>query len=180
MSMLVAIIAACEVAFWVVLGLGLLVRYGLRRRGTSAVLLASVPLIDVVLLAVTVLDLGRGATATVAHGLAAVYLGVSVAFGPQIIERADSWAAHRFDGAPRPGRRPRTGRAHANRELRQLGRHALAWAIGCGLLGLAILVVGDAARTEALGRVAGLWTVVLVVDALISVSYTVWPRPTRT
>ena len=34
--MLIAIIAACEVAFWVVLVLGLLVRYGLKLRNSGA------------------------------------------------------------------------------------------------------------------------------------------------
>lgn len=177
--MLVAIIAACEVVFWVVLALGLLVRYGLKLRKTSNVLLAGVPLIDVILLAVTVADLADGATATTAHGLAAVYIGVSLAFGHQIIQWADGWVGHRFGGAPRPAPKPKTGRAHAVRELRQWGRHVFAWAIGCGLLGLAILAVGDSARTEALGDVAGLWTIILVIDGLISVSYSLFPRPSR-
>ena len=59
----ITIIVACEIAFWVVLAAGLVARYGLRRRRLGAILLACVPLVDVVLLVATVLDLSRGARA---------------------------------------------------------------------------------------------------------------------
>ena len=59
--MLIAIIVATEIGFWVVLGAGLAARYLLGRRRLGAVLLASVPLVDLVLLIATVLDLSGGA-----------------------------------------------------------------------------------------------------------------------
>ncbi|WP_344835559.1 hypothetical protein [Actinocorallia longicatena] len=170
------VIAACEVAFWVVLGLGLFARYGLRKARLGGVLLLLVPVVDLVLLGVTTADLKNGGEIGIAHGLAAVYLGVSVGFGHQIIRRMDAWAAHRFDGAPRPARPPKYGRERAAHEARQWSRHLLAWAVGCGLLGLAILHVGDAARTEVLGGLIRLWTLVLGIDAAVSFSYTLAPK----
>jgi hypothetical protein len=58
---IVAVIVACEIGFWVVLAAGLVSRYVLRRRRLSTALLAAVPLVDLVLLVVSVLDLRGGA-----------------------------------------------------------------------------------------------------------------------
>jgi hypothetical protein len=171
-----AFIVACEVAFWVVLLSGLTARYVLRRPRLGAALLVATPLVDVVLLALTVIDLRGGATASVAHALAAVYIGVSLAFGHSIVRWADARFAHRFAGAPAPVPPPRSGAAHAARARRGWLRHLLAWAIGVSLLLAGVAVVGDADRTEALLETAGLWTLVLGVDFLVSFSYTLFPR----
>ncbi len=56
------------------------------------------------------IDLARGATAGFGHGLAAAYLGFSVAFGHGLIRRADERFAHRFAGGTAPAPRPRHGR----------------------------------------------------------------------
>ncbi|MFD0533927.1 hypothetical protein ACFQY7_09240 [Actinomadura luteofluorescens] len=61
--MLLAVIAGCEIGFWVLLAAGLLARYPLRLRRTGAALLLCVPLVDLVLLAATAIDLRGGATA---------------------------------------------------------------------------------------------------------------------
>jgi len=174
---LYALIVAAEAAFWLTLLAGLVVRYGLRRPRLGMALLAATPVVDLLLLIATTLDLRHGGEARLPHALAAVYLGVSVAWGRRIVRWADVRFAHRFaDGAP-PERPPRTGRRHAARERREWLRHLLAWATGTALLGLGILVVGDLERTKALVNVALLWTVVLMIDFLISFSYTLWPRP---
>ena len=174
--MLVVVIAVCEVAFWVLLVAGLLARYVLRRRRLSTALLVSAPLVDLVLLAVAVLDLRRGGDATPAHALAAIYLGVSVGFGHRLISWADGRFAHRFGDAPAPPPKARYGRAHATAQLQDWLRHLCAWAVGCALMGAAVLVIGDAERTSALTQTIELWTVVLVIDGAISVSYSFAPR----
>src|ERR1700754_2822344 len=148
--MLIAIIVACEVGFWAVLAAGLVARYLLDRRRLSSVLLACVPLVDVVLLIATVIDLSGGATADFKHGLAAAYIGFSVAFGHSMIGWADQSFAHRFAGGPPPWRPPRGGRARARYEWREFGKASLAWAVSCALLLAAIAIVRDADRTEAL------------------------------
>ncbi|MBM6400042.1 hypothetical protein [Phycicoccus sonneratiae] len=176
--MLVAVIVTCEVLFWVLVLAGLAVRYLLRRPRLGGRLLVAAPLVDLVLLVATVLDLRGGATATTAHALAAVYLGVSVGFGHSMVRWADVRFAHRFAGGPEPEPRPRSGRAHAAHERRGFGRHLLAYAVGAGLLGVAILVIGDPDRTGALLGMLRLWSVVVAVDGLVSLSYTVRPRPT--
>ena len=175
--MLVAVIVTCEVLFWVFVLAGLATRYLLRRPRLGGWLLVAAPLVDLVLLVATVLDLRGGATATTAHALAAVYLGVSVGFGHSMIRWADVRFAHRFADGPAPERAPRTGRGHAAHQRRGFARHAVAFAVGAGLLGLAILVIDDPARTGAFLDTLRLWALVVAVDGLISLSYTVRPRP---
>jgi hypothetical protein len=173
--MLIGIIVACEIGFWVMLGAGLVARYLLGRRRLGAVLLALVPLIDLILLVATVIDLSRGATAGFTHGLAAAYLGFSVAFGPSMVRWTDQRFAHRFAGGPAPWRPPRGGRARARYEWREFGKAVVAWAVSCGLLLAAIAIVDDAERTEALlGWVARL-TMVLGIWAIWPISHTAWP-----
>lgn len=112
--MLVTIIVACEVGFWVFIAAGLIARYPLRRPRLGAVLLICAPVVDLILLGASAIDLSRGAPAEVAHGLAAAYIGFSVAFGHGMIRWADERFAHRFAaGRHRSGRRTtgRSGRA---------------------------------------------------------------------
>src|SRR5687768_8051858 len=108
--LMVTLIAACEVGFWVVLGAGLAARYLLRWRRVSTVLLICVPLVDVVLLTATIIDLSGGGSASTVHGLAAVYLGVSVAFGHSMMRWADQRFAHWFADGPPPVKPPKSGR----------------------------------------------------------------------
>jgi hypothetical protein len=174
--MLIALIVVAEIAFWLILLAGLFTRYGLRRPRLGLALLVATPFVDLVLLAATTIDLRRGGEAALPHALAAVYIGVSVAWGHRMVAWADSRFAHRFAGGPPPERPPRTGRQHAARERREWLRHLAAWTTGTALLGLGVLLVGDLDRTRALVNVAALWTLVLAIDFLISFSYTLWPR----
>jgi hypothetical protein len=174
--MSVAFIVAAEIAFWATLIAGLVARYVLRRPRLGLALLVATPFIDLLLLTVTTIDLRRGGEAALPHALAAVYIGVTIAWGNRMIDWADARFAHHFAGGPAPERAPRTGRQHAARERREWLRHLLAWAAGTALLGLGVLVVGDLERTWALVNVAVLWTIVLVIDFLISFSYTLYPR----
>jgi hypothetical protein len=155
---------------------GLAVRYLAGARRASTVLLGCVPLVDVLLLAVSIIDLRRGGAATPGHGLAAIYIGVSVMFGPQMIRWADQRFAHRFAGGPRPVGPPASGRAHAARERRQWLRHMLAYILAGGILGLFTLLIGDPNRTAPLWFPMAPWGIVLVIDFVISFSYTIAPR----
>lgn len=165
---MIAFIAAAEIGFWVLVAAGLLARYVAGRRRLGMVLLAMTPLVDLALLAAVTLDLRDGATASSTHALAAVYLGVSLAFGRRFVAWADVRVAHRLAGGPAPQPKPRSGPARTRAERRTWLRHALAWAIGCGLLLAATVLVGDPDRTKAPTAMAGLWTVVLAIDGAFS------------
>ncbi|MEV3925568.1 hypothetical protein [Actinomadura coerulea] len=177
--MLPAVIAGCEIGFWVLLAAGLLARYALRLRRTGAVLLLCVPLVDLVLLAVTVIDLRGGAPAGSAHGLAAAYLGYSVAFGHSMVRWADERFAHRFAGGPPPARSPKYGAARVRHEWREFGKAALATAVACALLLAMIALVGDADRTRALDAWLGRLGFVLAVWSLWPITTTLWPPKPR-
>lgn len=162
--MILAAIVACEIGFWVFLAAGLLARYGLHLPRLGAALLACVPLVDLALLAFTVVDLRRGADPQFAHGLAAVYLGFTVAFGHSMIRWADVRAAHRFAGGPPATPKPTGGTPERVRhEWRQFGKAAVATAISAVLLLVAIVIVGDRADTAELSAWVPRLGVMLVV-----------------
>ncbi|MEW6635793.1 MAG: hypothetical protein AB1425_03160 [Actinomycetota bacterium] len=174
--MIGAFIVVCEVAFWVLVVTGLAVRYLGGRRLLGAALLAMTPVVDVVLIVATVVDLRAGASVGFFHGLAAVYVGVSVAFGHRMIRWADERFAHRFAGGPPPQRPPKYGREHARYERGGWYRHLLAWCIGSALLVGMAWLVGDPEASEALLGKAVLWACVVAIDFVWSFSYTLWPR----
>ncbi|RUS47275.1 hypothetical protein [Cohnella sp. AR92] len=176
---IIAFIIGCEIAFWVFVLGGLACRYLLRKRRTGAALLLLTPVIDLVLLIATVFHLRDGAEAGFAHGLAAIYIGVSIAFGRSMVRWADERFAYRFAGGPPPRKKPKHGPEHARAERQAWLKHLLAWGIGCLLLYGMIALVGDDSRTKELPQVAQLWSIILLVDFLISFSYTIWPRKSK-
>ena len=151
--MIAAAIVACEIGFWVLLLGGLSARYVAGRPRLGAVLLAGAPLADVVLLIVTAFDLTRGAEADWTHGLAAVYLGFSVAFGPTWIRNADERFAARFGEPARAAPTPTGDRlaAHWRLWVRCVVACALASVVLAGL----VLVAGDLEQTRALWEDGG-------------------------
>lgn len=161
---MIAVIIACEIAFWVVLAAGLAVRYALRNPRWGGRLLLAVPLVDVVLLVVTVIDLRGGTPPSTSHGLAAVYLGFSVAFGHSLVTWADARVAHRFAGGPPPAPKPASGTPERLRhEWVDFGRAVLAVAVTAAVLGLMSLLVGSRADTTSLfGSLAGLGIMLVV------------------
>lgn len=168
-------IVCCEILFWVFIVAGLIVRYGFRRERLGFRLMAMSPVIDIVLLLLTVFDLSRGSTATLAHGLAAIYIGVSLAFGKQMI----AWADERYRRFILREQVSRERISKARKERNGFYRHVLAFLIGGALLGAMILWLGDAKQTESLLRTLQLWGLVLVIDGVISMSYTVFPARSK-
>jgi hypothetical protein len=173
--MLLLLIIACEICFWVFLLLGLAARYLFRWRRFSATLLLCVPLIDLVLFFATILHLHSGVTADQTDGLAAAYLGVSVAFGKSMIRRADARFAQRWAFGPPVPRPPRYGRARARYEWQEFRKAVLAWASSCALLLGGIVLVGDLGRAAALLGWIALLTLILLIWLMWPVSYTLWP-----
>ena len=148
--MIAVAIAVCEAAFWVLLLSGLTARYVFGRARLSNVLLLCVPLVDLVLLVVSTVDLARGATADWTHGLAAVYLGFGVIFGPSIVAAADRSMARRHGVAePQPDLRA-AGESPLAAHWRLWLRAVLASLVAGAVLGAMVLVAGDAERTRAL------------------------------
>lgn len=164
MSIIVIGIVACEIGFWAVLGLGLVARYLFDLRKVSTVLLLCVPVLDALLLALIAWDLlANGATADFTHGLGAIYLGFTVAFGHQIIERVDGWFAHRFADGPVPARPPSAGMAKVRYEWKQWFRMLLCAVIASAVLGGIALLVGDWARTsELVAWIGRVWIATVV------------------
>lgn len=173
------LIAACEVGFWLVLATGLTLRYLTPLRRAATVVLACVLVTDVILLVATVVHLRSGAQPRPTDGLAAVYLGVSIAFGPTMLRWADARFAHRFAGAPRAAKPPKFGREHARHERRMWLRHLLAFGISTALLLAGTALVGGPHKASPLLDWIPRWAIVLAIDAIWSFSYTLAPRKAK-
>jgi hypothetical protein len=171
-------IVACEIAFWVVIILGLVVRYVFKKNKLGLFLLALTPVIDLVLLLITSVDLYKGETATTAHAIAAVYIGVSIAFGKSMID----WADERFQyyvtkEGPKPVKR--YGIDHAKHYFKSWIRHIFSYLIGAGLLVGLIYWIDDPSRTESLSGILRLWSLIIGIDFLIALSHFIWPKKDR-
>lgn len=174
--MVVALIIACEVGFWVLLALGLGARHLLKWRRTSVVLLLCEPVLELVLFAVTAYDLKNGAEPGWEHGLAALYIGYTVAYGHYTIRWLDGHAAHRLTGGPPPVKPPRYGMPRARHEGRLWLRTLLGAAVACALLQGAVWYVGDKGDVSSLRSFQ--WTALRVVGihGLIALTYLIWPK----
>jgi hypothetical protein len=173
---IVALIAACEIGFWVLLAAGLATRYLLKMPRTGLALLLCEPMLEVVLLVATALDLKNGAEPNWTHGLAALYIGYTVGHGHRTVKWLDGHAAHRLGGAPKPIGPPRYGMARARHEGKVWLGTLTAAVVATVLLQLAIWYVDDPSRVTSLEswrwvawRTAG-------IHGLIALSYLIWPR----
>ncbi|MDX3386677.1 hypothetical protein PV682_35310 [Streptomyces niveiscabiei] len=174
--MIVGLIIACEVAFWVLLALGLTFRYALKMPRTGLALLLCEPLLEIVLLAVTAMDLRDGAQPSWHHGIAAVYIGFTVGLGHSTIKWADAQVSHRFFDGPPPVKPPKYGMARALHEWKVAARWILAAAVAAGLLQAAVWYVGDSGETGSLRSWQTRMLYVIGINVIIAGAYTVFPK----
>ncbi|MFI6051621.1 hypothetical protein ACIBCO_16225 [Streptomyces violascens] len=174
--MIVTLIIACEVGFWVLLGVGLALRYLVKMPRTSVAVLLCEPLLEVVLLVVTAVDLKNGAQPDWKHGLAAVYIGFSAGMGHYMVTRADAWVAYRFAGGPKPAKAPKGGSARTAYEWKMAGRFTVASLIAIALLQAAIWYVGGDGSTDSLRMWQQKMLWVIGINVIIALSYTLFPK----
>ena len=173
--MILGIIVVCEIGFWAVIVLGLFARYILKLPRFGLALLSMAPVIDLVLLITTAVHLRSGAEAEWAHGLAAVYVGFSVAYGHQMIRWADIHFAHRFADGPAPIRL--SGADYTLACWKDMARTLLAAAISALVLVGLVWLVGNATQTSELQGWYRILLLICGVELFWAVSYTIWPRP---
>jgi heme/copper-type cytochrome/quinol oxidase subunit 4 len=171
---ILGIIIACEIGFWAVIVLGLVARYIVKAKGLGLVLIALAPVIDLVLLTTTAMHLRSGADAEWAHGLAAVYIGFSIAYGPGIVRWADIHFSHRFANGPEPIRL--SGTDYTVACWKDVARTLLAAAISALVLVGLIWLVGNAAQTAALEHWYPILMAICGIEVIWAASYTIWPR----
>lgn len=167
-------IIAAEILFWVAILSGLFARYVFQQKRLSLVLFLLTPLIDLGLIILTVVDLQNGAVATVAHGLSVIYIGVSIAYGKTMI----TWADTQFQTyvlKKGSSKKVLHGIEKGRHELKMWARHVCAYAIGSLLFWLIITFI-DSNSTEALYNVWRIWSLALLIDGAISLSYLLFPK----
>ncbi|MDZ5783097.1 hypothetical protein [Marinococcus luteus] len=178
MNFILLLIIGIEIAFWLVIGAGLIIRYVFQMPRLGLFFLALTPILDLVLLVAASVDLMGGARATTAHAIAAIYIAVSVVFGKQMIR----WADERFRYyIMRQGNKPPRlyGYAYSWKYFKDWVKHVLAYVLGTGLLWGVIFLVNNADRTEALSGTIKLWSLIVVIDLVISITYFIWPREAK-
>ncbi|MDQ8702079.1 hypothetical protein RCO28_06175 [Streptomyces sp. LHD-70] len=173
--MIVTLIIICEAGFWVLLALGLALRYWARMPRASVAVLLCEPLLEVVLFVATAIDLRGGAEPDWKHGLAAAYIGYSIALGHYTVKWVDVRVAHRFFGGP-PPTTPKYGMARALHEWKLAARWVLASAIALGLLQCAIWYVGDPGQTGSLEQWQQRMLFVIGINVVIAGAYTLFPK----
>lgn len=176
MNFIAWIIVACEISFWIVILLGLIVRYLFNLKKLGLVLLALTPLIDLVLIIITSVDLYMGATATVAHGLAAVYIGVSLSFGKSMIQWVDERFQYHIAKTATAKPVKRYGITLAKHYAKGFIRHIIAFLIASAILAIMIYFIDKPSRTEALYGVIKVWAMIIAIDLCITASYFIWPK----
>lgn len=174
MDLILTVIIACEVGFWVFVATGLVARYVLQWRRTGIALLAMAPVVDLVLLATVIINLRAGGTASFSHGLAALYLGISIAYGHKLIKWADVRFAHRFAGGP-VSAKPH-GWQYAGECWKDVVRTVAAAGIAAGILWLLTALVDDPGRTSALQGIYPILGIWLAIDLIWAISYTLRPK----
>ncbi|MGA6173909.1 hypothetical protein ACPEIF_27110 [Streptomyces sp. NPDC012600] len=154
---------------------GLSARYvkGWKRLGGGVLL--CVLLLDIVLLAATVISLRGGAEVTVWHGLSAAYLGFTVAFGHDTLRWADEKFGRRFGGVPERPRPVLYGRARVLREWRSWLRFLLAYGVSCALLVGMTWFVGGTERGALLLAWLNPLTKILIYSLIWPVIVTIRP-----
>lgn len=183
---MIAAIIAAEVAFWVLLLGGLALRYLARARRLSTIVLFSVPLVDLGLLILVAVDVMHGAAPTRPHAFAALYLGITVAFGHQAIQRTDAWFRHRFAGGPKPLKPPKGSTAEVRAIWGEWFRVVLAAVIGASCLLTMIAIEGrripdslDAAAVHPYWATLLLLPMITVIWFLAGPAFAGWGDPAR-
>lgn len=167
-------IIAAEVLFWIAILAGLFARYVLHQKRLSYLLFLLTPIIDLALIALTVIDLQSGAVATFAHGISVIYIGVSIAYGKTMI----AWADEKFQTyilKKESTKKALYGVEKGVHELKMWGRHVLAYGIGSLIFWLIITFI-NSNSTEALVNVWKIWSIALLIDGGISLSYLLFPK----
>ena len=163
---LIWLIIFCETGFWIFLSLGLFSRYYLNNNKLSHAFLYSVPVLDIVLIIATAIDLHQGSIAQFAHGLAAAYLGFTLIFGKSVIKWADNKVQTIFYNAS-DYHEERYGFDYAKMEWLSWLKAVLACSVATAFLYAAITYVNDPIRTEALTEWYGILANLLVIWLII-------------
>ncbi|OEV05710.1 hypothetical protein [Streptomyces oceani] len=174
--MLVTLIIACEIGFWVLLAAGLSLRYLLKMPRAGAGVLLCEPLLELVLLIATAMDLKNGAEPNWMHGLAAVYIGFTATHGHYMMKWADGQFAYRYAGGPRPVKRPKYGRARTVHEWKMSARAVGAAVIAAALLQCAVWYVDSSEQSESLQMWQLRMGFIVLIALVVAVSYTLFPK----
>ena len=110
------------------------------------------------------------------HGLGAVYLGFTIAYGRRIVRWADVRFAARRGGVPREAAPTLYGNEKVRHEWKETFRWWAACVLSMSILGLCVAVVqNDAESPVFYGWIARL-ALVGAAATIIPLAYSIWPK----
>ena len=174
--MIVTLIIICEVAFWVLLVRGLALRYLAEMPRTGAGVLLCEPLLEILLLVVTAIDLKNGAEPDWKHGLAAVYIGFTVGLGPQPIKWVERAVRPPLRGRPAAGPAAEVRHGARGPRVKTAARWIAAAVIAIVLLQAAIWYVGADGDIGSLRMWQQKMIFLIGINLVIAGSYTLFPK----
>lgn len=176
-SIIITLIIAAEILFWVFIVLGLVTRYIFHKEKLSMSLLSCTILVDLFLIIATTFNLYQGGTAEIAHGIAAVYISISIVFGKDFI----TWADEKFKVLYLKQTPPQKiyGNQYAKQYLKSFFKHIIAFLIAYGLIYLMQVVANNSSSLNNLMGVINIWKIVLIIDFIITISYFIWPKKAK-
>lgn len=160
--MILGAIALLEVLFWVFLVLGLLIRYALGWQKVSITLLILTPLTDFVQLILAFFDIANGSNPNFLHGMAAFYIGFSIAGGQQVVRSLDVYFDRRFNKGQKY---PPVTTNKSNLDKLSEARHEWRRAALAGVIALAIMLV----LTYLAGFSKSFWMIYWIIVVIFTV-----------
>lgn len=146
------LIIIAEALFWVLIVVGLVTRYWLQRPVVGKWLLIGVPVVDLLLIMVVIIELRLGKPVALAHQLAGIYLGISVVLGPSIVRWCDRKARAWRTGEEVETSRDNTFSSALRSEVVFLAKWILAMTVGFLVNQGLVLLAIDEGQREALSQ----------------------------
>ncbi|MCL1702652.1 hypothetical protein [Lysinibacillus sp. Bpr_S20] len=166
---------AVAAIYLIVIILGLTLHYIYNSKKIRLFFLLLISAIAVFLLIVTAIDLLKGGNFTMAHSVAAILLGVPIVSGMSIIPGADDMFLYYIKKEGTKSEK-KTGFALARHSLKESFQHLFVYIIGAGFLFIVLYLVNVADHIFNLFETLKVWSLVLGIDFIISISYFIWPR----
>ncbi|WP_141201603.1 hypothetical protein [Paludifilum halophilum] len=190
------ILITAEVLFWVFSISFLILRYWFQLNRASLIFLVLFIANDLFILSLAVLDYMRTGEFSNYQLIIAAILIYALTYGKKDFKKLDAYLKEKVEQWKNPFRytgqnthKPKTAHKgskaptggnldweHARKERKNWFKHLFIYAIAHGIYFLINLLKLEIISFETLSNISSIWTIILVVDGLYSLSFTISPR----
>ncbi|PTM58833.1 hypothetical protein [Desmospora activa] len=180
------ILIAAEVLFWVFSISFVIVRYWFQLHRLSLIFLILFIVNDLFILSLAILDYMQTGEFSNYQLIIAIILIYALTYGKKDFKKLDAYLKEKVEKWKNPSRHTHKGEEksadggsdweHARRERNGWFKHLLIYAIAHGIYFLMMTFQWEAISFETLSNISSIWTIILVVDGVYSLSFTIFPR----